>query len=89
MHTGSVALYERLFAGEHWNYFRYDDPFDKPSPLFDQLQWLASAGFSDVDCFWMNAGHALYGGYAGSSSDAERVTYEMALVAAREALALG
>lgn len=53
----------RLFAAERWNYYRYPDLADRPSPLFDQLLWLREAGFSKVDCFWMAAGHAVYGGY--------------------------
>jgi tRNA (cmo5U34)-methyltransferase len=51
------------FQRSRWNYYRYPDPFDKPSRLFDQLLWMREAGFSAVDCFWMQAGHAIYGGY--------------------------
>ncbi len=50
------------FQQSHWNYYRYPDPGDTPSPLWDQLQWLAQAGFADVDVVWMEAGHAIYGG---------------------------
>ncbi len=57
------AELRRLFDAERWNYYRYPDPADRPSPLFDQLLWLREVGFSAVDCFWMNAGHAIYGGY--------------------------
>ena len=50
-----------------WNYFLHDydsvDTNDHPSRLSDQLLWLREAGFSVVDCFWMQAGHAIYGGY--------------------------
>ena len=50
-----------------WNYFLYDynstETSDHPSCLSDQLVWLREAGFSVVDCFWMQAGHAVYGGY--------------------------
>ena len=57
--TDAVALFER----EKWNLYRYPDPsFDMPSRLFDQLQWLAVAGFRDVDVYWMRAGHAIFGG---------------------------
>ena len=59
-------------AIHHYDYFReiqwnlYSDPkpnpIDKPSPLFDQLKWLAQAGFTDIDVFWMKAGHAIFGG---------------------------
>jgi tRNA (cmo5U34)-methyltransferase len=38
------------------------DPYDKPSPVLDQTQWLKKAGFVDVDVFWMLAGHAIFGG---------------------------
>lgn len=60
--TQSRELYDS-FEREQWNYYLYPDPFDKPSPLFEQLLWLQSAGFAIVDCFWMRAGHAIYGGY--------------------------
>jgi tRNA (cmo5U34)-methyltransferase len=53
-----------LFQREHWNMYRYFDPddIDKPSPLYAQLQWLEMAGFVDVDVYWMQAGHAIFGG---------------------------
>lgn len=51
------------FVHEKWNLYRYPDPMDKPSSLFDQLQWLAYAGFTGVDVFWMQAGHVIFGGY--------------------------
>ncbi len=60
--TGDTRLFD-LFAREHWNYYDYPDLFDQPSSLFDQLRWLDEAGFAVVDCFWMQAGHAIYGGY--------------------------
>ncbi len=62
-YTGDDALYQRL-VDEQWNYYRFsDDDAEMPSPLPHQLRWLADAGFADVDCFWMQAGHAVYGGY--------------------------
>jgi tRNA (cmo5U34)-methyltransferase len=61
-HSGSDELRQR-FEAEHWNYYRYPDPIDRPSGLFEQLSWLSAAGFTEVDCFWMCAGHAVYGGY--------------------------
>jgi SAM-dependent methyltransferase len=85
--TGDTALFD-LFVREHWNYYTYPDPFDQPSPLFNQLRWLNEAGFAVVDCFWMQAGHAIYGGYreqAGALSDL--IDYETALAIARRALA--
>jgi len=53
-----------FFKRERWNTFRYLDleDIDKPSPLFDQLKWLESAGFMDVDVHWMLAGHAVFSG---------------------------
>lgn len=58
----------RRFVETEWNLFRFPDPgFDKPSELFDQLQWLRDAGFSRVDCFWLRVGHAIYGGYLKAS----------------------
>lgn len=63
---GDLSGYEQ-FLQQKWNYFLYDynDPesYDHPSRLSDQLGWLKEAGFSIVDCFWMQAGHAIYGGY--------------------------
>lgn len=62
--TLSRDLFQR-FEQERWNWFRYpdEDDYDNPSTLFDQLQWLSAAGFDPVDCFWMQAGHAIFGGY--------------------------
>lgn len=52
-----------LFSREQWNLFRFpDDPVDRPSTLFDQLKWLEQAGFTQVDVFWLRAGHAIFGG---------------------------
>ncbi len=85
--TGDAALFD-LFARENWNYYTYPDPFDQPSPLFNQLRWLDEAGFAVVDCFWMQAGHAIYGGYqeqAGATGDL--IDYETALAIASRALA--
>jgi tRNA (cmo5U34)-methyltransferase len=61
---GNLRGFE-LFERERWNMYRYPDPtdtIDKPSGIFEQLQWLAQAGFADVDVYWMQAGHALFGG---------------------------
>ncbi|HYB00581.1 MAG TPA: class I SAM-dependent methyltransferase [Ktedonobacteraceae bacterium] len=63
---GDLRGFEQ-FQQLKWNYFRYDylveGTNDHPSCLSDQLLWLRGAGFSMVDCFWMQAGHAVYGGY--------------------------
>lgn len=67
--AGNPGGYTR-FQEMRWNYFAYDygdatgDTHDFPSPLADQLLWLREAGLSSVDCFWLRAGHAIYGGYA-------------------------
>src|SRR5262249_40854334 len=52
------------FQAVRWNLFTAPepDPYDKPSPLLEQTQWLKEAGFADVDVFWMLAGHAIFGG---------------------------
>ncbi len=69
------ATSETLLAFEksRWNYFRYPDPVDRPSSLYDQLSWLRGAGFDVVDCFWMQAGHAIYGGYRQALSPSEGI----------------
>jgi tRNA (cmo5U34)-methyltransferase len=60
---GDLRALER-FRALGWNFFDapYDDPMDKPSRLSDQLRWLEEAGFAEVDVYWMQAGHAIYGG---------------------------
>jgi tRNA (cmo5U34)-methyltransferase len=62
--TGSLDIYERL-AAEGWAPPETDEPEpgEMPARLHDHLTWLKKAGFRDVDCFWMRAGHAIYGGY--------------------------
>jgi tRNA (cmo5U34)-methyltransferase len=51
------------FVAAKWNHYRFPDPADRPSALFHQLVWLKHAGFASVDCFWMFAGHAIFGGF--------------------------
>lgn len=61
--AGNPQFYQEFLAQE-WNHYRFPDlEFDKPSRLYEQLRWLTEAGFGAVDCFWLRAGHALYGGY--------------------------
>ncbi len=62
--TGSLDVY-RQFVDEHYNWYDYPDPMDMPSTLPEHLAWLDQAGFVGTDVFWMRAGHAVYGGYAG------------------------
>ena len=60
---GNLRAYD-YFREIQWNlYFDPEpNPIDKPSPLFDQLRWLDEAGFTDIDVYWMKAGHAIFGG---------------------------
>ena len=58
---GNETAFE-VFQRDRWNIFHYPDPMDKPSGVYEQLRWLAEAGFSDVDVYWLKAGHAIYGG---------------------------
>jgi tRNA (cmo5U34)-methyltransferase len=62
--TGSLDTYRRLVA-EGWAPPENDEPEpgEMPARLYDHLTWLKEAGFKEVDCFWMRAGHAIYGGY--------------------------
>ena len=61
--TGEESL--RVFRKSKWNYYEAGsiDPYDKPSLLAAQLRCLEEAGLRQVDCFWMHAGHAIFGGY--------------------------
>jgi tRNA (cmo5U34)-methyltransferase len=52
----NLDAYEE-FERTRWNIFTYPDPMDKPSGVFEQLQWLAEAGFTAVDVYWLQAGH--------------------------------
>ena len=62
--TGSLDPYQRAVA-EGWNPPASNEPVpgEMPARLFDQLKWLEEAGLSQVDCFWLRAGVAIYGGY--------------------------
>jgi tRNA (cmo5U34)-methyltransferase len=59
--AGSPELFER-FVTERWNHFRHPDPDDQPAALLHHLIWLRHAGFAHVDCWWADAGHAVFGG---------------------------
>lgn len=60
---GNLRAYD-YFREIQWNLYSDPEPnpIDKPSPLFDQLRWLDEAGFTDIDIYWMKAGHAIFGG---------------------------
>jgi tRNA (cmo5U34)-methyltransferase len=62
---GRSELFTR-FVDARWNHFRFPDPTDRPSALFHHLVWLRHAGFAAVDCFWLYAGHAVFGGFKQS-----------------------
>ncbi len=75
------------FEATEWNWFRWPDPADIPSPLGDQLEWLRASGFESVDCFWMQAGHAIYGGYGPEAAEPSMpLEYQHALEAAQASL---
>lgn len=62
--TGSLHGYERAIAeGWHPTWLTEAGAGEMPYRVFEQLKWLEEAGFGAVDCFWMRAGHAIYGGY--------------------------
>jgi tRNA (cmo5U34)-methyltransferase len=65
---GNLEGFDR-FENQRWNLYRYFDPqdIDRPSRLLDQLKWLETAGFADVDVYWMRAGHAIFGGFKPES----------------------
>jgi tRNA (cmo5U34)-methyltransferase len=67
---GSRRAFDQ-FLSTRWNVFRHPDPVDMPSPVFEQLLWLREAGFLSVDCFWLRAGHAVYGGYRATARTGE------------------
>jgi tRNA (cmo5U34)-methyltransferase len=54
-----------LFRRADWNHFRHAEPnpIDKPSTLVEQLDWLRSAGFAEVDAHWMTAGQVIVSGW--------------------------
>ena len=83
--AGGSGLYED-FQRSEWNYYRFPDEMDRPSPLFDQLTWLSQAGFFGVDCFWLYAGHAVYGGYKAPDAAAQGIHYQDALQVATDVL---
>ncbi len=84
--VGNTAPYD-LFRKEEWNLFRFPDPdVDKPSRLIDQLNWLKQAGFAVADCFWLQAGHAIYGGFMSDEEVTNPVRFEPALIIAQQVL---
>ena len=66
---GAPQRFQR-FVEARWNHFRFPDPGDQPSALFHHLVWMRHAGFAAVDCVWVHAAHAVFGGFkqAGASA---------------------
>lgn len=60
---GDTRMHE-FFRRDGWNYYSAPDadPVDMPSPLVDQLRWLADAGLERIDVHWLRAGHAIFSG---------------------------
>jgi tRNA (cmo5U34)-methyltransferase len=69
---GAPTLFAR-FVAERWNHFRFPDADDQPSALFHHLVWLRHAGFSAVDCAWLHAGHAVFGGFKQAEASTGRL----------------
>ena len=69
---GSPQLFDR-FAETRWNHFRFPDEADQPSAVFHHLVWLRHAGFAAVDCCWLHAGHAVFGGFKQAGASAARL----------------
>ena len=82
--TGGLKLFDR-FVEEKWNIFRHPEPSEMLAPLSHQLVWLADAGFEGVDCFWLQAGYAVYGGYKGVGRAQIGLKYDDAIDAVRKA----
>jgi tRNA (cmo5U34)-methyltransferase len=77
--AGAGDLFHR-FVAERWNHYRFPDSMDHPAALFHQLVWLRHAGFAAVDCVWLYAGHAVYGGFkeAGDTLRSGGISYDRA-----------
>jgi tRNA (cmo5U34)-methyltransferase len=69
--NGAPELFQR-FLDERWNHFRFPDASDLPSALMHHLVWLRHAGFAAVDCWWMDAGHAVFGGFKQAEASTPR-----------------
>jgi len=74
------------FEAAQWNLFRHPDPSEHPAALFHHLVWLRHAGFTAVDCWWLFAGHAVFGGYKNTEGASGGVAYGDALVVVRRVL---
>jgi tRNA (cmo5U34)-methyltransferase len=86
-HLPDGAARIAAFAAARWNHYRHPDPVDQPARLASQLQWLAEAGFAVTDCFWLRAGHAIYGGYRHGDAPMPRDRFAQAMEIAEISLA--
>jgi tRNA (cmo5U34)-methyltransferase len=68
---GAPELFER-FVDARWNHFRFPDDANHPAALFHHLVWLRHAGFATVDCWWVSAGHAVFGGFKQAAASPPR-----------------
>jgi len=66
---GAPQLFQR-FVDARWNHFRFPDSGEQLSALFHHLVWLRHAGFAAVDCVWMHAAHAVFGGFKQAAASA-------------------
>jgi len=64
----------------------FPEATDHRSALFHHLVWLKHAGFAAVDCWWMFAGHAVFGGHKKGEWTGASPSYLGALAAVQEAL---
>jgi trans-aconitate methyltransferase len=69
---GAPELFAQ-FEREQWNWFRHPDADDRPSALLHHLVWLRHAGFASVDCVWLDAGHAVFGGVRPAATSEPRL----------------
>jgi tRNA (cmo5U34)-methyltransferase len=58
------------FSDERWNHVRFPGANDHPSAVMHHLVWLRHAGFADVDCVWLDAGHAVIAGFKRAAASA-------------------
>ncbi len=71
--AGMPPQFER-FVEEQWNHYRHPGAGDHPAALFHHLVWLRHAGFPAVDCWWLFAGHAVFGGHKSGEWEAMGVS---------------
>jgi len=83
--AGTPAQFDR-FVEEQWNHYRHPGAGDRPAALFHHLVWLRHAGFPAVDCWWLFAGHAVFGGHKSAEWNATGVSFAAAAAMAERIL---